>query len=61
MKITVRALDWADGASYPSESFDVLIGCDLIYDVALVDVLSRAVAKLLSREGRMYYVYDKQR
>eukprot|EP00047_Mylnosiga_fluctuans_P016290 m.53442 g.53442 ORF g.53442 m.53442 type:complete len:499 (+) comp6483_c0_seq1:1863-3359(+) len=60
-EISVQAVDWAYRHTYPAGQFDILLGCDLIYDVVLVPLLVTAIDALLAPEGVLYYAYGGSR
>eukprot|EP00050_Salpingoeca_kvevrii_P011696 m.17321 g.17321 ORF g.17321 m.17321 type:complete len:499 (-) comp3580_c0_seq2:130-1626(-) len=60
--IEVSAVDWMKPKTWPKKRFDVLLGCDLIYDVDFAPHLVRIVTKLLAPDsGRFFYVAGAQR
>jgi hypothetical protein len=66
--VDVTALDWTDASSWPSQgtpkktqTFDVILGCDLVYDRLLVPHLTNVVASLLAERGLFLYVCGQMR
>ena len=55
-KIDVKAVDWADGFD---ESFDIVIGADLIYAAEAVPLLLRTIKSALKDGGHFLYVKDR--
>ena len=60
-KVEVQAVDWTLPATWPKPSFDVIIGCDLIYDRLLAPSLANIVDSLLAPDGVFLYVCGSQR
>lgn len=54
-------MDWKQQASWPEGQFDVLLGCDLIYDIELVPALLDIVCSLLRPGGHLLYCAGGQR
>jgi predicted nicotinamide N-methyase len=50
-RVAVRCLDWKDSSSNSQETFDTIIGTDVIYDVGVVTSLLSTVEKYLERDG----------
>jgi len=44
-----------------SQSYDIILGCDLIYDAKLVPSLVSIVCSLLAPDGVMLYVFGAGR
>ena len=57
-KIVVKAVDWADGFD---ESFDIVIGADLIYAAEAVPLLLRTIKSALKDGGHFLYVCPDER
>jgi predicted nicotinamide N-methyase len=47
--VEVLNLNWKDADTYPSQVVDVVIGADLVYDVAILQMLVPAIAAILSQ------------
>ncbi|EKX37419.1 hypothetical protein GUITHDRAFT_144979 [Guillardia theta CCMP2712] len=51
-RMQIEKLDWTDESSWPSaESFDILVGSDILYDHEQVDSICRVANHLLRRAG----------
>ena len=50
----VMAVNWADPATYPDEQVDIVLGSDLIYDSAALEVFVAAVDGILKSGGLKY-------
>ena len=48
------AVNWADPATYPDEQVDIVLGSDLIYDSAALEVFVAAVDGILKSGGLKY-------
>ncbi len=58
----VATLDWLDKSTWPADTqYDILLGCDLIYDVEFVPALLEVVATHLAPGGRLLYVSGGKR
>lgn len=53
--VEVLNLNWKDTSTYPSEAVDVIIGADLVYDVAILQMLVPAIAAILTEGGTFLY------
>ncbi len=60
-QIDVQPVDWAFRHTYPAGQFDVVLGCDLIYDASLVPLLVTCIDALLSPEGSLLDAYGGSR
>eukprot|EP00051_Salpingoeca_urceolata_P018554 m.261129 g.261129 ORF g.261129 m.261129 type:complete len:279 (-) comp19222_c0_seq4:82-918(-) len=55
-KVSVAAVDWARRHTWPGGPFEVLLGCDLVYDAQVVPLLVDVVMGLLAPGGTLFYV-----
>lgn len=46
--VEVLNLNWKDPATYPKQAVDVILGADLVYDVAILQMLVPAIEAILS-------------
>lgn len=66
-KAEAVALDWTKDATWPKDSqgndrkFDIVLGCDLTYDVMMVPPLLDVVMSLLKSGGTFLYVTGGER
>lgn len=49
-------MDWCDEGTWPKEKIDYIVGSDLVYQKALVPLLSGVIMKLMNRGGVFFYV-----
>ena len=56
-----QAVDWTQEATWPKGCFDVVLGCDLVYDKAIVPALVRIISAKLAPNGNFYYVSGGRR
>lgn len=57
-RASVQRVDWANDSTYALQrgQFDIVLGCDLTYDVMAVPPLLDAVMTLLRPGGVLFYV-----
>eukprot|EP00042_Codosiga_hollandica_P039495 m.331829 g.331829 ORF g.331829 m.331829 type:complete len:161 (-) comp55625_c0_seq5:35-517(-) len=56
------SVDWHSNTTWPDRrGFDVVLGCDLVYDVVLVPSLLRVISHVLKKGGVFHYVCGFQR
>jgi predicted nicotinamide N-methyase len=53
--VEVLNLNWKDPSTYPSQTVEVVLGADLVYDSAILQMLVPAIAAILS-EGEVMFV-----
>lgn len=61
LDLGVSTLDWGARRTYPAGVFDVVLGCDLIYDAALVPLLVNCIDAILSPDGVFLYCFGASR
>jgi predicted nicotinamide N-methyase len=54
--VKAMRMDWCDKSTWPKEKLDCVIGSDLIYQKALVPLLSGVVQDLMNPGGTFFYV-----
>lgn len=55
-EVIVQCVNWLDRATFPPQQAEVLLGSDLVYDSAILDILVPAIEQLLSPTGYLLYV-----
>ena len=60
-QLDVHAMDWSLRSTYSPGNFDLVLGCDLIYDAALAPLLVTCVDALLSPDGVFLYSFGGKR
>lgn len=58
--LAVQSLDWANVASF-KETFDIVLGSDLVYHESIVQILVQALCTLVKPGGVFYHVASQQR